>query len=67
MALSPRGEGRQPLGAARPLIFPLFLSPSPPIESTSPHREKTPSLVSRYLDNSKESRITGESSNLIRL
>lgn len=47
MALAPRGEGRQPLGAARPLIFPLFLSPSPPIESTSLHREKTPSLVSR--------------------
>lgn len=47
MALAPRGEGRQPLGAARPLVFPLFLFPSPPIESIPPHREKTPSLVSR--------------------
>lgn len=47
MALAPRGEGRQPLGAARPLIFPLFLSPSPPIVSTPPIEKKTPSLVSR--------------------
>ena len=47
MALAPRGEGRQPLGAARPLIFPLFLFPLPPSAPNPPHREKTPSLVSR--------------------
>lgn len=47
MALAPRGEGRQPLGAARPLVFPLFLFPSPPIESNPPIEKKTPSLVSR--------------------
>lgn len=54
MASAPRGEGRQPLGAARPLIFPLFLFPSPPIESYPPIEKKTPSLVSRQLVNSKE-------------
>lgn len=44
-----RGEGRQPLGAARPLIFPLFLSPSPPIAPNPHHIGKTPSLASRQL------------------
>ena len=61
-----RGEGRQPLGAARPLIFPLFLSPSPPIESNPPIERKHPhySTISyrrdkrvEYLDKSPFDRL----------